>query len=45
VSYLVDFARSASEESEAAMIDAGQPNAFIRNPEPTKREWDMMQSS
>ncbi len=26
------------------MVDAGRPNAFIRNPEPTKREWDMTQS-
>jgi hypothetical protein len=44
VSNLVPFVRSASQESEGAMIDAGRPNAFVRNPMPSKKEWDMLQA-
>ena len=42
VSYLVGFVKSASEESEEAMVKMGRPNAFIRDPIVTKKEWDQV---
>jgi len=44
VSKLVDFTKSASEESEAKMIELGRPNAFVRDPQPSKKEWDHVQA-
>ncbi len=39
-SQLVRYARTASEGHEQKLIDLGHPNAFLRNPTPSKREWD-----
>jgi hypothetical protein len=39
-SQLVQHARSASEGHAQKLIDLGHPNAFVRNPTPSKREWD-----
>ena len=44
ISYLVGFIKNASEESENDMIVAGRCNAFIRDPQPTKKEWDKVQA-
>ena len=43
-SKLVRYARSASEAHEQQLIELGHPNAFVRNPTPSKREWDDIQS-
>ena len=42
VSYLVAFIKNASEESETTMLQAGRPNAFIRDPIASKKEWDQV---
>ncbi len=40
VCYLHDYIRTASEIHEQALVDAGRPGKFIRNPVPTKKELD-----
>ncbi len=41
---LVRYARTVSEGHEQKLIDQGHPNTFVRNPAPSKREWDAIQS-
>ncbi len=43
-SQIVRYARTASEGHEQKLIELGHPNASIRNPAPSKREWDEIQS-
>ncbi len=43
-SQLVRYACLASEGHEQKLIDLGHPNAFVRNPTPSKRERDEIQS-
>jgi hypothetical protein len=40
----VGFIKNASEESEEAMVKMDRPNAFIRDPIATKKEWDQVQA-
>ena len=40
----VGYTRSASEDHEQKSIDAGRPNLFVRNPVPSKKEWDAVQA-
>ena len=44
VGNLVGYTRSASEDHEQKLIEAGRPNLFVRNPVPSKKEWDAVQA-
>ena len=41
---LVQYARKASEDHEQLLIDKGNPNHFVRNPTPHKKDWDGVQA-
>ena len=44
VGNLVDYTQTASQEHEQKLIELGRPNLFVRNPVPSKKEWDAVQA-